>query len=368
MAKVKVGVAGYGVIGQRLADGVALQGDMELVGVADVAVTLSVRALREKGMPYKFFLAAPDKREEFDKAGIPVSGTLEDLVQQVDVMLDATSAGVGAKNRLLYEKYGKKAIFQGGEKNSVADVFSHGYANYEKGIGTQFLKLTSCNTTSLIRAVDCIDRKVGVEKVAITIIRRVADSGECHRILPRASAHPRRVDCRRIFGQRESLPVCARPWESPRRHVRNRGLGRHSGHERQRCDVRDQCAAGSGGCPRKHGCSPRVHAHAARPHRGDRYDEPVPGYRQVAQCRANTGHLRIHSESAHLRALSAAPLLTAFTPFIYPSASFSCANDLMSLNAFGVTKSRMLRRNNRPIMPLTRKPASDPSVSDIWPV
>ena len=94
MAKVKVGVAGYGVIGQRLADGVALQQDMELVGVADVAVTLSVRALREKGMPYKFFLAAPEKREEFEKAGIPLSGSLEDLIQQVDVMLDATSAGV----------------------------------------------------------------------------------------------------------------------------------------------------------------------------------------------------------------------------------------------------------------------------------
>ena len=35
MAKVRVGVAGFGVIGQRLADGVALQEDMELVGVAD---------------------------------------------------------------------------------------------------------------------------------------------------------------------------------------------------------------------------------------------------------------------------------------------------------------------------------------------
>ncbi|GAB6276711.1 MAG: type II glyceraldehyde-3-phosphate dehydrogenase [Rectinema sp.] len=186
MAKVKVGVAGYGVIGQRLADGVALQGDMELVGVADVAPTLSVRALREKGMPYKFFLAAPDKREELEKAGIPISGSLEDLVQRVDVMLDATSAGVGAKNRALYEKYGKKGIFQGGEKNSVADVFFHGYANYEKGLGAQFLKLTSCNTTGLIRAVDCLDRKVGVEKVAITIIRRVADPGDYHRGLTNA--------------------------------------------------------------------------------------------------------------------------------------------------------------------------------------
>jgi glyceraldehyde-3-phosphate dehydrogenase (NAD(P)) len=186
MAKVKVGVAGYGVIGQRLADGVARQEDMELVGVADVAPTLSVRALKEKGMPYPFYTALPEKRGDLDAAKILVSGTLEDLVQKIDVMLDATSAGVGAKNKELYAKYGKKGIFQGGEKNSVADVFFHGYANYEKGIGAQFLKLTSCNTTGLIRAVDCIDRKVGVEKVAITIIRRVADPGDYHRGLTNA--------------------------------------------------------------------------------------------------------------------------------------------------------------------------------------
>ena len=183
---VKVGVVGYGVIGQRLADGVALQGDMELVGVADVSPTLAVRALKEKGMPYDLYIAVPENKELFDKAGIPVSGTLEDLVQKVDVILDATSAGVGARNKELYKKYNKKAIFQGGEKNDVADVFFHGYANYEKGLGKQFLKLTSCNTTGLIRAVDCLDREVGIEKVAITIIRRVADPGDYHRGLTNA--------------------------------------------------------------------------------------------------------------------------------------------------------------------------------------
>ncbi|MGB4572834.1 MAG: type II glyceraldehyde-3-phosphate dehydrogenase, partial [Rectinemataceae bacterium] len=134
----------------------------------------------------KFYIASPDRRADLDAAGIPISGTLEDLVKSVDVMLDATSAGVGAKNKELYAKHGVKGIFQGGEKNSVADVFFHGYANYEKGLGAQFLKLTSCNTTGLIRAVDCLDRAVGVEKVAITIIRRVADPGDYHRGLTNA--------------------------------------------------------------------------------------------------------------------------------------------------------------------------------------
>jgi glyceraldehyde-3-phosphate dehydrogenase (NAD(P)) len=65
-------------------------------------------------------------------------------------------------------------------------VFFHGYANYEKGLGADYLKLTSCNTTGLIRTVDCLDRAFGVERVAITIIRRVADPGDYHRGLTNA--------------------------------------------------------------------------------------------------------------------------------------------------------------------------------------
>ena len=181
MSKVKVGVVGYGCIGQRLADGAAAQGDMELVGVVDAAPTLAVRALHERGMPYKLFCALPDKIADIEGAGIPVSGTMDDLLKEIDVVLDATPAGIGEKNKVAYVKYGNKAIFQAGERAEVADVFFHGYANYEKGIGQKFLKLTSCNTTGFIRAVDCLDRVVGVENVAVTIVRRVADPGDIHR-------------------------------------------------------------------------------------------------------------------------------------------------------------------------------------------
>ena len=178
---VKVGVVGYGVIGQRLADGVAVQEDMELVGIADVAPTLALRALKARGMPYDLYCAIPGNEKLLEAAGIPVSGNMDELIDEVDIVLDATSAGVGAKNKQLYLKKKKKAVFQGGEKNDLVDVFFHGYANYEKGVGKDFLKLTSCNTTGLIRAVDCLDRAVGMEKVAITIIRRVADPGDTHR-------------------------------------------------------------------------------------------------------------------------------------------------------------------------------------------
>ena len=65
-------------------------------------------------------------------------------------------------------------------------MFFHGYANYEAGVGADYLKLTSCNTTGLIRTVDMMDRAVGLDKVAITIIRRVADPGDYHRGLTNA--------------------------------------------------------------------------------------------------------------------------------------------------------------------------------------
>ena len=192
MKKIRVGVAGYGTIGQRLADGVAMQGDMELVGIADLAPTLSIRALAENdmiganGVMYKLYLVEGAEKSQFDELNIPVAGTFEELIKNVDIMLDSAPGGVGAKNKVLYEKLGVKAIFQGGEKNSVADVFFHGYANYEKGLGADYLKLTSCNTTGLIRTVDALDRAIGLEKVAITIIRRVADPGDYHRGLTNA--------------------------------------------------------------------------------------------------------------------------------------------------------------------------------------
>ncbi|MFO3798037.1 MAG: type II glyceraldehyde-3-phosphate dehydrogenase, partial [Anaerolineales bacterium] len=117
MSKVRVAVAGYGTIGARLADGVVRQEDMELVGVADVAPTLLIRALHESGMPYRLFLVDPKRKPEFDELGIPVSGTFEELLDQVDVVLDAAPAGIGAKNKELSSSMASRQFSKAGKRD-----------------------------------------------------------------------------------------------------------------------------------------------------------------------------------------------------------------------------------------------------------
>ena len=96
-ARVRVAVNGYGVIGKRVANAVALQDDMTLVDVADVASDYRLRMAVERAYP--IFATLPEKRPAIDAAGIPVAGTLDDILRQADVVVDCTPKGVGAKNK-----------------------------------------------------------------------------------------------------------------------------------------------------------------------------------------------------------------------------------------------------------------------------
>ena len=181
MTKVKVGVVGYGTIGERIADGVAAQGDMELVGVCDVAPTVPVRALIKSGRGFPLYCAIAEKVKDLEKAGGKVAGTLEDLLEKVDIVCDATTPGVGAENRKKYEAAGVKATFQAGEKTGVGDVQFNSMANYDKAYGKDYLQILSCNTTGMARCISTVDRKIGVERMNTVIIRRAADVAETHK-------------------------------------------------------------------------------------------------------------------------------------------------------------------------------------------
>ena len=179
MAKVKVAVNGYGTIGKRVADAIKLQPDMELIGIAKTSPNYEAFTAVKKG--YKLYVPK-DNIGKFEKVGLQVNGTIEDMINEADIIVDATPNGIGATYKPLYQKYGKKAIFQGGEKADVADISFSALCNYEDAISKNYIRVVSCNTTGILRVLCTINNKVSkIEKVRVTIVRRAADPKEVKR-------------------------------------------------------------------------------------------------------------------------------------------------------------------------------------------
>ncbi len=183
MNKTKVIVNGYGIIGKRVADAVSLQDDMELVGIADVIGDWRVKMAQKKG--YDVYSSMNDSKfiQNMKNAGIHVKGTLEDLLKSgsVDVVVDCTPAGFGAKNKeALYEKYGVKAIFEGGEKHEVAGLSFVAQCNYDEAVrmaerGHKYARIVSCNTTAACRIFHAIYSNFKVSRARMFLVRRAVD-------------------------------------------------------------------------------------------------------------------------------------------------------------------------------------------------
>ena len=176
---IKVAVNGYGTIGKRVADAVAAQPDMEIIGVSKTRPGAEAFVALERGYP--LYIADISKKEAFEKAGIPVAGSVEEMVQKADIVVDATPGGVGVSNKELYAKYQKKAIWQGGEDHEVAGFSFNSSCNYAEALGRDTARVVSCNTTGLCRIINLIDTAFGVKKVRATMVRRGGDPGDIKR-------------------------------------------------------------------------------------------------------------------------------------------------------------------------------------------
>jgi len=170
----RIAVNGYGTIGKRVADAVALQDDMRLAGVAKTKPDFEAKLAARKG--YAVYAATPDGAAKFEKAGVKVAGTLADLVKEADLVVDCTPEESGYKP--LYEKAGVKAIWQGGEEHTLTNLSFNAAANYEDCLGASFVRVPSCNTTGLIRTLYPLDAHIGVEKVLAVMVRRATDPGD----------------------------------------------------------------------------------------------------------------------------------------------------------------------------------------------
>jgi glyceraldehyde-3-phosphate dehydrogenase (NAD(P)) len=174
--KIRVAVNGYGIIGKRVADAVKVQPDMELVGVADVVSDYRVQAGAVLGLP--IYASLPDKVDEMKAAGIPIEGTLNDLLAQVDVIVDCTPKGVGARNLEQYREAGVKAVYQGGEKHSLTGHSFVAQANYETAVDQDATRVVSCNTTSTVRTLLALREAGLLKKARGVLMRRATDPWE----------------------------------------------------------------------------------------------------------------------------------------------------------------------------------------------
>lgn len=173
---IRVAVNGYNVIGRRVADAVSAQKDMELVGVAKTRPDYKAVIALKKG--YKVFAADEKGRRSFQEFGMACSGLSRDMVELSDIVVDATPDEVGVANKAMYSELGKNAIFQGGEEPDIAGLSFVAQCNYEKARGHKFVRVVSCNTTTLCRVLNALDQSFGVEKARVVIARRAADPDE----------------------------------------------------------------------------------------------------------------------------------------------------------------------------------------------
>jgi glyceraldehyde-3-phosphate dehydrogenase (NAD(P)) len=177
--KVRVAVNGYGTIGKRVADAVARQPDLELVGVTKTRPSFEARHAAEKGYP--LYVSGDKGTSAFEAAGLKVAGTVTDLLAKVDVVVDSAPEKVGKLNSELYQKAGIRAIFQGGEKADVAEASFNALGNFDACRGKKSLRVVSCNTTGIARAAAVLRANWGVDHWEATLIRRAADPAESNR-------------------------------------------------------------------------------------------------------------------------------------------------------------------------------------------
>jgi glyceraldehyde-3-phosphate dehydrogenase (NAD(P)) len=175
----RVAVNGYGTIGRRVADAVVAQPDMELAGVAKTRPNYEAELAARRGYP--LYAAVEDRVHLFEEAGIDLAGTVEELVEEADIVVDACPSGIGAENKSLYEAHDTPAVYQGGEDADLVDASFNARGNFEDAVGADHVRVVSCNTTGLSRLLAPLREAYGIEKARVTLVRRGGDPAQSGR-------------------------------------------------------------------------------------------------------------------------------------------------------------------------------------------
>ena len=173
----KIFVNGYGAIGTRIAQFIAGDSDIELLGVGKYSPDEKVTDAISRG----FKVYVPKTKLEAFK-NFKIAGTIEEILDESDLVIDASPGGQGFVNKkTLYEPRNIMAIFQGGEKitgeKAVADLIFNSRANYVEAFDKKYVMQGSCNVTGMGRILQPLKEKYStkIRRFDATLLRRWAD-------------------------------------------------------------------------------------------------------------------------------------------------------------------------------------------------
>lgn len=170
-------INGYGTVGKRVADAVSMQRDMKVAGVSKTKEDYMAKAAAQS---YPLYAVNQECLKNFKN--LKIKGTVEDALfsgtnmGKIDIVVDCSPSKKGKENLEMYKRAGVKAIFQGGESNSIVETSFVASCNYEKAWNKDYARVVSCNTTGLSRFL--FPLRNSIEKVYATLIRRSVDPWE----------------------------------------------------------------------------------------------------------------------------------------------------------------------------------------------
>jgi len=173
----KVFVNGYGSIGSRITSFLQDDPEITIVGIGKYSPDDKVKTAISKGLN----VYVPEKKLN-DFSNYKISGTIESVLDDCDLIIDASPGGHGYKNKKnLYEPKNISAIYQGGESTmgseAVSDLLFNSRVNYDQAIGKKHVMQGSCNVTGMGRILEPMRDTFGDRLIRfdVTLIRRWAD-------------------------------------------------------------------------------------------------------------------------------------------------------------------------------------------------
>tara|TARA_B100000809_G_scaffold127171_1_gene125328 strand:- start:494 stop:1534 length:1041 start_codon:yes stop_codon:yes gene_type:complete len=174
----RVAINGFGTIGKRVADAVAAQADMEIVGVTKTGPSFGCELAVRRDFPLYCTSDDAGRVAAFSEGGYECAGGLSELLATADVVVDCSPGKMGAENLAKYRKVGLKAVLQGGEPHALTGLSYSSSANHDVNLGADATRVVSCNTTGLSRTLVPLWEACGSLAVECTMIRRAADPGD----------------------------------------------------------------------------------------------------------------------------------------------------------------------------------------------